>query len=336
MEIEKQAGALLSQAAGFVGTRTVAVGLDRGLFDAMATHGAPITPVDLAKECSLHEFYTEVWCRAAFAAGVLELAEDEAYQLGPHMETLLLDRDSPAYVGGLFKVMTQPEVFDFFSDRFSSVERIWWDQVGPNFIDGVGLTGGAFNNRLIPGALEAVPGAAERLAQGGRLLELACGTGVGLTRLAAHYPNLELVGLDGDAYSLERAKARLDEAGYAGRVEFVLSAMEDLEADGEFDVITINVSMHECRDIEVVTAAVLRALKPGGIFVNSDFPFPDSPQGLQTVPGRIMSGIQFFEAMIDDQLLPIQAYVDLFERHGFRDVGVVEVTPVHAVTHGRK
>lgn len=336
MEMKEQAGTLLGQAAGLVGARTIAIGLDRGLFAAMATHGAPMTPRRLAEACGLDAFYTEVWCRAAFAAAVIDQAGDEAYQLGPHIEVLLLDRDSPAYVGGMFMVMTQPEIFDFLSDRMASGERIWWDQVGPGFIEGVSLTGGAFNNRFIPGGLEAVPGVAERLAQGGKVLELACGTGVGLTRLAAHYPDLELVGLDGDAYSLERARARLDEFGYADRVRLVHSTMEDLGAEDEFDAITINVSMHECRDIDAVTAAVHRALKPGGVFLNSDFPFPDSAEGLRAVPGRIMTGIQFFEAMIDDQLLPVRSYLDLFERHGFRDIGVVEMTPVHAITHGTK
>jgi ubiquinone/menaquinone biosynthesis C-methylase UbiE len=174
------------------------------------------------------------------------------------------------------------------------------------------------------------------LADGGRVLELACGTGVGLVRMATHYPDVELVGLDGDAFSLERAKERVDAAGFAERVDFMQSPMEDLDAESEYDAVTINVSMHECRDIDAVTAAVHRALKPGGIFANSDFPFPDSADGLRAVPGRIMSGIQYFEAMIDDQLLPVQAYLDLFEGHGFRDVGVVELTPVHAITHGTK
>ena len=49
-----------------------------------------------------------------------------------------------------------------------------------------------------------------------------------------------------------------------------------------------------------------------------------------------MSGIQFFEAMIDDQLLPTQAYVDLLNKHGYRDVGSFDMTPVHAVTYGQK
>jgi hypothetical protein len=34
--------------------------------------------------------------------------------------------------------------------------------------------------------------------------------------------------------------------------------------------------------------------------------------------------------------LPINYYIELLTRHGFRDVGVVELTPVHAITHGTK
>jgi hypothetical protein len=99
--------------------------------------------------------------------------------------------------------------------------------------------------------------------------------------------------------------------------------------------VTNNISMHECRDADRVTAAVHDALEPGGWFVISDIPFPDSAEGLRTIPGRIMTGVQFWEAQIDDQLLPRHVYDDLLERHDFQDVGAFELTPIHAVTHGR-
>ena len=108
-----------------------------------------------------------------------------------------------------------------------------------------------------------------------------------------------------------------------------------LDVDGGFALITNNISMHECRDIDAVTANVHAALEPGGWFVISDLPFPESADGLQTVPGRIMTGIQFWEAQIDDRLLPRRVYEELLPRHGFRNVGAFELTPVHAVTHGR-
>jgi len=81
---------------------------------------------------------------------------------------------------------------------------------------------------------------------------------------------------------------------------------------------------------------VRAALEPGGWFLISDFPFPDTDEGLRSLPGRVMSGIQFFEAQIDDQLLPRAFYDGLLEGHGFVDMGSVQLTPMHALTWGRR
>ena len=94
--------------------------------------------------------------------------------------------------------------------------------------------------------------------------------------------------------------------------------------------------MHECRDLQKVTSNVRSALKPGGYFVISDIPFPASTEGCRTVPARVMSGIQFFEALIDDQLLPTQAYVDVLSKHDFRNIENFELTPLHVVIYGQK
>ena len=104
----------------------------------------------------------------------------------------------------------------------------------------------------------------------------------------------------------------------------------------EFDLVISNISMHECRDLDRVTEHIKRALRPDGTVVISDFAFPDTDDGLRTVPGRIMSGIQFFEAGIDDQLLPPSAYVELLGRHGFRDIGTFALAPIHAVVHAQR
>jgi SAM-dependent methyltransferase len=117
-------------------------------------------------------------------------------------------------------------------------------------------------------------------------------------------------------------------------VAFQRSTLEEFAASEAYDVALINVSMHECRDMERVTANVRRALRPGGIFVISDFAFPAALEGYRSVPARVMSGVQFFEALIGDQLLPTQAFVDLLRRHGFRNVDAFDLAPVHGVTYG--
>ena len=66
-----------------------------------------------------------------------------------------------------------------------------------------------------------------------------------------------------------------------------VSTFEDWSPARAFDMIFINISMHECRDIELVTDNVKRSLKPGGWFVISDFPFPATHEGLRTPAARL-------------------------------------------------
>jgi ubiquinone/menaquinone biosynthesis C-methylase UbiE len=330
--IQEQAGKVLGLAAGYVGARTVSIGLDHGMFAALADAGT-LSPQALADGTGRDPFYVEVWCRAALASELLE-RDDASYRLAPHVATLLLDETSPAFAGAMFTVLQLPEVFDLFSENLATGQRTWWDEVSPKFIETVGKTGTPFNVRLIPGGLDQVPGLT--IGEGTEVCELACGLGVGLQRMAEHYPGARFVGVDGDAYSIDEAWQRLEDAGVADRVETVVSTLERIDFDDRFDLVTINISMHEARDLERVTRNVHRALRDGGHFVISDLPFPDTDEGLRTVPGRLMSGIQYFEALIGDQLLPTSRYVELLEDAGFEQVDSFQLTPVHVVVHGVK
>jgi SAM-dependent methyltransferase len=332
--LAETAPTVLSLAAGYVGHRTVAIGLRRGLVRRLAD--VPGTdPDELASALELDPFYVAVWCRAALGAGIVQRT-DGGFRLAPHMDTLLLDTTSPAYAGGIFPVLESREVFGRFDEELASGGRLWWDGTSAEWIAAVAGTGTPFYTRLVPDGLDRVPGLTELLAAGCRVVDTACGSGAGLLRLARAYPQCTIVGVDGDQHSVDLARARVAGADLAGRVEVLCSALEDMALDEPAGVVLNNISMHECRDIDRVTANVRDTLAPGGWFVISDFPFPDTDEGLRSVPGRIMSGIQFFEAQIDDQLLPRSAYDELLTRHGFTDRGSAELTPMHALTWGRR
>ena len=332
--LQEQAPTVLSQLAGYVGHRTIAMGLRSGLIAALAANPDGVTTDDLADRLSLDASYVSVWCRSAFAAGVLDRT-GTTYRLAPHMETLLLDASSPAYVGGVFTVMEQDEMFDRFERVLSTGERMWWNETSNDWIRGVSETGTAFYTRLVPGGLAQVPGLVAQLTAGVHVVDTACGAGGGVIRLAEAYPACRVTGVDGDAHSVDLARRRVAERGLGDRIELVCSPLEELALDDRATVVINNISMHECRDIDRVTARVRATLEPGGWFVISDFPYPDTDEGLRSVPGRIMSGIQFFEAQIDDQLLPRAYYSDLLARHGFTGIGSFTLTPMHAVTYGQ-
>jgi len=331
---QAQAGILLNHVAGYMAVRTVEMGLRAGLVGAIAARPGS-TPDDLADLLDMNQFYVSVWCRAAFAAGALERV-DAGYRMAPHMDTLLLDDSSPAYAGGLFPLVRQPEMFGRFDESLHSGERLWWDDTSANWIAGVAATGRPFYTRLVPGGLDRIAGLADRLLDGCRVVDTACGAGAGVIRLAQRYPNCQVIGVDGDQHSIDQAQVAVRTAGVEDRVSLACVPLEEMVLDQPATVVINNISMHECRDIERVTQNVTAALEPGGWFVISDFPFPDTDEGLRSVPGRIMCGIQFFEAQIDDQLLPRAAYDELLIRHGFTDLDSFTLSPVHAVTHARR
>ncbi len=325
---------LMPLAAGYVGHRTVTIGLRKGLLETLNGEPDGMTAEELADARDLDPFYTAVWCQAALAASVLE-REGDRYRPAAHMDTLLLNETSPAHAGAIFRILEQPEVFDQFEDRLSTGQRTWWDQASAEFIDNVGDTGRPFYTRLIPDGLHRVPGLSERLSEGCLILDTACGAGVGVIRLAETYPDATVVGADGDLHSLEVAAQRARTAGVEDRMEFMHTPLEDLDTDREFALVINNISMHECRDLDRVTQNVRASLESGGWFVISDLPFPDSVEDLRTLPGQMMAGIQFWEAQIDDQLLPRHVYDELLSRHGFWDIGSFQINPTHAVTYGR-
>jgi SAM-dependent methyltransferase len=311
------------------------LGLRAGLIEALAEADEGLTPGELAVEADIDPFYAEVWCRAAIGAGLL-VRDGERLRLAEHLDALLLEGEHPAHVGAMVRILEHPEIFDRFGERLATGERTWWDQCSPDFIGGVAATGLPFYVRLIPGGLSRVPGVEDLLQGPARVLDTACGAGRGTGAPRRDVPGRHAHG--------SRRRPRLARPGGQGRGRSRHRgpgrarphALEELDHDEEFDLVINNISMHECRDIDEVTARIRPALRPGGWFVISDFPFPDTDEGLASVPGRIMSAIQFFEAQIDDQLLPRHVYDDLLERHGFTDLGSAELAPVHALTWGRK
>jgi len=72
-------------------------------------------------------------------------------------------------------------------------------------------------------------------------------------------------------------------------MEYKENTLEDLDEQDKYDLVYINISMHEARDIDLATKNVRDALTPCGYFVNSDFTFPDGHDGLRTVPAQVIT-----------------------------------------------
>lgn len=112
--------------------------------------------------------------------------------------------------------------------------------------------------------------------QGGSVLELGCGTGRNLARVARTYPDARLYGLDISAGMLETAAAAIGRQGLAGRTRLArgdASAFDASELFGNtgFDRIFISYSLSMIPPWRQTIVAALDALETGGSLHIVDF-----------------------------------------------------------------
>ncbi len=335
-EIKQQASKILEPLSGVATTWALDLGLRLGVFEHLADQPRGATSDEVAAALELDPLYTKVLLRSAYAAEVLEL-DDDRYRLAEHMDTLLLDPDAPAYAAGaVHTLVALRETFLDLRTFARTGEREWWDDFDPEWIEAVAENGQTYYRRMLNAVVPQLPAVQGALEQGARYLDLACGVCRGPAKVVDAYPRTRVTAVDCDDYSLITAEREMKERGLGDRFTFVQSYLEDLDLDGGHDLAIINISLHEARDIERAVELTHRALGDGGVFLVSEFPFPEREEDTRSVPGRLMCGVQAFEAHIDCQLLPTSRYIELLSDAGFRDVGAIELTPVHVVVHGTK
>jgi 2-polyprenyl-3-methyl-5-hydroxy-6-metoxy-1,4-benzoquinol methylase len=94
--------------------------------------------------------------------------------------------------------------------------------------------------------LPLVPGLTDRLTQGVRMLDLGCGRGRILTRLAALYPRSRFVGRDLSQHAIAYALREASRAGL-NNIEFAAVDLSDFDQTAEpesFDFITTFDAIH--------------------------------------------------------------------------------------------
>jgi ubiquinone/menaquinone biosynthesis C-methylase UbiE len=120
--------------------------------------------------------------------------------------------------------------------------------------------------------LPLVPGLADRLAAGLRVLDVGCGRGRILHRLAELFPASRFTGMD---LSEEAVAYARDEAGRQGlrNVEFVVADLSDFDTTAPpaaFDLITTFDAVHDQARPLRVLKGIHRALKADGVYLMQD------------------------------------------------------------------
>lgn len=274
------------------------LGTRLGLYEALDRHG-PLSAPELAERAGIAPRYAREWLEQQAVAGFLAVhpqgpdgPDTRRYLLPPaHRAALLdpIDGDHLAPFTGL--VVGIAGVLDRVADAYRSGGGVSFADFGDGFRHGQGgINRPAFTTDLVKSWIPAVPGLAEALAGGARVVDLGTGLGWSAIAVKAAWPAARVVGIDMDAASVEEARAHA--AGAGVDVTFVHTTDPrggDVGADGPVDVVFVMEALHDMAHPTDVLRSVADALAPGGVVVVVDEAVADA----FTAPGDLLERMMY-------------------------------------------
>jgi 2-polyprenyl-3-methyl-5-hydroxy-6-metoxy-1,4-benzoquinol methylase len=257
--------------------QTIYLGERLGLYQALRDDG-PATASELSARTGTDERYAREWLEQQAMAGVLDVddvaagADERRYDLPSGHAEVLLDPESPYLIGPVtrFIVGFSQRLPDLLT-AFRTGEGIDWADYGPDVIEAQEALNRPQFQHYLRDWVDAMPDIVARLAVGGRIADVGCGTGWSSVWFARHYPAATVDGIDIDAGSIERARERATSEGVADRVRFLMATDEAaVEGRGRYDLVAIFEALHDMADPVSVLASARELLAPGGAVLIAD------------------------------------------------------------------
>ena len=181
------------------------LGLELGFYQALTDHGAMTAP-QLAKSTGTDARYAREWLEQQAATGILEVDDATAepdvrrFTLPAGHAEALLDPDSLGTAAPMTRAVGAAGLMlPAIAAAYRTGEGVEWP-VYPGLIEAQELANRpVFRHLLTQEWLPAIPDIHARLQTGGRVADVATGTGWSAIAMAAGYPNSRVDGLDIDA-----------------------------------------------------------------------------------------------------------------------------------------
>ena len=249
----------------------VSLGHRAGIFDAMAEL-PPATSAAIAEAAGLDERYVREWLGAMVTG---ELVEHDAaagtYRLPPEHAARLSRRATPANMATSTQwLAVLGSVEDRVLDCFRAGGGLGYEEY-PRFHEVMAEESG---QTVVAGLLEQVlplaPDLPARLERGIDVLDIGCGSGRALLRMAEAFPRSRFVGWDLSADAVATARAQARARGLRNVTFEARDVAAAVDLRGALDLICGFDVIHDQARPAAVLANVARALRPDGLFLMQD------------------------------------------------------------------
>ncbi len=248
----------------------VSIGHRTGLFDAMASM-PPSPSRQIADRIGLNERYVREWLGAMVTGRIVEYdADRRTYRLPPEHAAFLTRAARPNNMAAICQ---------YFS-VLAGVE----DRIVECFRNGGGVPYEAFkrfhevmaeeSDQTVVAALDQtilpmVPGLRERLETGIDVLDIGCGSGGALNRMAQLFPKSRFTGYDFCKDAIARAETQAARLGL-DNVRFRVKDVARLDDEGPYDLVTAFDAIHDQAAPDKVLSEIARVLRDDGTFLMQD------------------------------------------------------------------
>lgn len=270
---EAFAGRLLSALNDGALCLMASIGHRTGLLDAMRDQ-PPMTSAEVASLAGLNERYVREWLGAMVTAGVVMVDPQTARFTLPPEHAAFLTRAAAAdnlavfaqYIAVLGSV--EDDIVKCFKhgggvpyERFPRFHAVMAEDSGQSVLS-------SLESYVLP----LIPGVVDQLGRGIRTLDVGCGRGRIMNRLAKLFPKSSFVGIDLSEEAIQAARQEALGKGLKN-TEFMAADLSDFDETAgpeSFDFITTFDAVHDQARPLNVLRGIYRALKPNGVYLMQD------------------------------------------------------------------
>lgn len=247
----------------------ISIGHRTKLFDVLSKL-PPSTTQEIADAANLNERYVREWLGAMVTGGIVEYSPKNSTYFLPREHAGLLTRAASAdniaiftqYISILGAV--EDQIVECFH-RGGGVPYSAYKRFHEVMADDSGQTVVSELDRI----LDLVPGLTEALQKGINVLDVGCGSGRALNKLAQMFPASRFRGYDISAEAITRARNEAQSLNL-GNIYFQVKDATTLNENSKYDLICTFDAVHDQAKPDVVLKRIFQALRPDGVYLMQD------------------------------------------------------------------